>query len=140
MRPGSATLNGTSITVNGSRKRSSDTLDPFEPPPPPPHLRKPASFDGVSEDLLSAGSPNGHHPNGNGAANASQYPSNGRSNSMDHSGSPTTVRRDSANGRKRYADDQALSEDDNTPKRRQADDTKTKLKKRQLAKVAAAYR
>ncbi|KAL8760935.1 MAG: hypothetical protein Q9184_002903 [Pyrenodesmia sp. 2 TL-2023] len=140
VKPSSATLNGTSTAVNGSRKRSSDTLDPFDPPPPPPHLRKPASFDGVSEDLLSTGSPNGHHLNGNGAANASQYPSNGRSDSTDHSGSPTAVRRDSANGRKRYADDQALSEEDNTPKRRQADDTKTKLKKRQQAKVATAYR
>ncbi len=127
VRPGGATLDGTTSAANGSGKRPADTLDPFEPPPPPPQLGKPASFDGVSEDL------NGHHANGNGTAN-------GRSSSMDHSGSPSTLRHDSANGRKRYADDEALSEEDNTPKRRQADDTKSKLKKRQQAKVAAAYR
>ncbi|KAL8906982.1 MAG: hypothetical protein Q9207_001668 [Kuettlingeria erythrocarpa] len=130
IRPGGSTFDGTTPAANGSGTRPSETLDPFEPPPPPPHLGKPASFDGVSEDL------NGHHPNGNGTANFS----NGRSSSMDHSGSPSTLRHDSATGRKKYADDQALSEEDNTPKRRQADDTKSKLKKRQQAKVAAAYR
>ncbi|KAL8690780.1 MAG: hypothetical protein Q9218_003854 [Villophora microphyllina] len=97
--------------------------DPFAPPPPPPpaRLRKPASFDGVSERPLSADSTNGH-VNGNSIEGAHHSKSN-----------------DTANGRKRDNDERDLSAEDNTPKRRQVDDTVSKLRKRQ-PKVAAAYR
>lgn len=77
---------------------------------------------------------------GNGVSGSGHGLSNGRSCSNEHSASPTQVRHNTANGRKGDQDEQALSEEDNTPKRRQADDTKTKLKRRQQPKIAAAYR
>ncbi|KAI4205363.1 MAG: hypothetical protein LQ350_000404 [Teloschistes chrysophthalmus] len=111
--------------------------DPFAPPPPPPpplaRLRKLSSFDGVNERPLSADSSNGH-VNGNGIDGTHHSKGNGRSYSHDHSTPPNAT-----NGRKRGYDEEALSEEDNTPKRRQADDTASKLKKRQ-PRVAAAYR
>ncbi|KAI4286388.1 MAG: hypothetical protein L6R35_004355 [Caloplaca aegaea] len=134
-RPGATASDTSSTTPGKSTKRPAKvSLDPFEPPPPPAHLRKAASYDGANEDGLTAGSLNGH-VNGNSHSNG-----NGRSYSNDDSVSPTRVRSDAINGRKRDYDHGALSEDDNTPKRRQADDTKSKLKKRSQPKVAAAYR
>ncbi|KAL8737086.1 MAG: hypothetical protein Q9181_002042 [Wetmoreana brouardii] len=112
-------------------------LDPFELPPPPAHLRKPTSFDGASELPLAAGSPNGQL-NGDGYAGSHHDNTDGRSYLQDHSASPTRLRSDAVNGHKREYDQQLLSDEDNTPKRRQVDDTKSKLKKRQ-PKVAAAY-
>ncbi|KAL8719272.1 MAG: hypothetical protein Q9225_003702 [Loekoesia sp. 1 TL-2023] len=127
VRPGSTIISGGTAsepTANGRQDRdghsSLATLDPFEPPPPPAHLQKPASYDGTCEDPLSAGSPNGH-PHGNGF-----FDPHHRNGS------------DAANGRKRDHDQQVVSDEDHTPKRRQVDDTKSKLKKRQ-PKVAAAY-
>lgn len=117
---------------------SLDTSDPFEPPPPPAHLRKPSSFDGANEDLMSAGAPNGH-VNENGLLDSHDANGNGRSYSNGHSASPNQLRSDAASRRKREYDQQAISDEDNTPKRRQVDDTKSKLKKRQPV-VAAAYR
>ena len=116
------------------------TLDPFEPPPPPPpaQLRKPASYDGVSEEALLAGSPNGN-ANASGCFESHHRSGSGRSYSNGHASSPTQFRSDAANGRKRDYDQQVVSDEDHTPKRRQVDDTKFKLKKRQ-PKVAAAYR
>lgn len=87
---------------------------------------------------MTAGSPNGHL-NGNGVVGSHHSNSNGRSYSQDHSTSPTRLRSDTMNGRKREHDQQAVSDEDNTPKRRQVDDTRSKLRKRQ-PKVAAAYR
>ncbi|KAI4254574.1 MAG: hypothetical protein LQ352_003013 [Teloschistes flavicans] len=111
--------------------------DPFAPPPPPPpplaRLRKLSSFDGVNERPASADSSNGH-VNGNGTEGAHHSKGNGRSYSHDHSTPPHAT-----NGRKRDHDEQDLSAEDNTPKRRQVDDTASKLKKRQ-PRVAAAYR
>ncbi|KAL9596467.1 MAG: hypothetical protein Q9219_005773 [cf. Caloplaca sp. 3 TL-2023] len=118
--------------------RSAPISDPFEPPPPPAHLRKPASYDGTVEEPVLAGSPNGCS-NGNGISGTNHRNGIGRSFSNGHSASPTRVRSDAANGRKRDHDEKAMSDEDNTPKRRQVDDTKSKLKKRQ-PQVAAAYR
>lgn len=109
-------------------------MDPFEPPPPPAQIRKAASYDGADDDPLVARASNGH-ANENGRSH-----SNSRSYSNDYSGSPSRVRSDAMNGRKRDYEQGAMSEEDNTPKRRQADDTKSKLKKRGQPKVAAAYR
>ncbi|KAL8653044.1 MAG: hypothetical protein Q9210_002332 [Variospora velana] len=132
--PSATAPDASSTTPGKSTKRPAKaSLDPFEPPPPPAHLRKAASYDGANEDGLAAGSLNGH-VNGNSHSNG-----NGRSYSNDHPASPTRVRSDAINGRKRDHDHGVLSEDDNTPKRRQADDTKSKLKKRAQPKVAAAY-
>ncbi|KAL8811236.1 MAG: hypothetical protein Q9223_003348 [Gallowayella weberi] len=111
-----------------------DPSDPFEPPLPA-HLRKPASYDGAADSSFPAGSPNGQI-NGNGVCGVNGSMSNGRSNSNEQSTSPSRRRSDAANGRKREPD---MSDEDNTPKRRQIDDTKCKLKKRQT-KIVAAYR
>ncbi|KAL8730691.1 MAG: hypothetical protein Q9166_003883 [cf. Caloplaca sp. 2 TL-2023] len=118
---------------DGGQHPSYDLSDPFEPPPPPAHHRKPSSYDGAADGALPAGSPNGQ-VHGNGVSGP--HGSIGRSCSNEQSASPTRRRSDAVNGRKR---EQALSDEDNTPKRRQVDDTKFKLKKRQ-PKVAAAYR
>ncbi|KAL9054118.1 MAG: hypothetical protein Q9206_003672 [Seirophora lacunosa] len=125
-----------SATAPGeSKKRSAKaSLDPFEPPPPPAQIRKAASYDGADDDLSVARASNGH-ANENGRSH-----SNSRSYSNDFSGSPSRVQSDAINGRKRDYEQGAMSEEDNTPKRRQADDTKSKLKKRGQPKVAAAYR
>lgn len=112
-----------------------DLSDPFEPPPLPAHLRKPASYDGAADGAMPTGSPNGQ-VNGHGTSGVNGNISNGRSCSNEQSASPRRRRSDAANGRKREAE---LSDEDNTPKRRQVDDTKCRLKKRQT-KVAAAYR
>lgn len=142
-RPGSNAITG-STSINSScthpgeaPKTSLDMSDPFEPPPPPAHLRKPTSYDGVNEDTASAGASNGH-VNGNGHLESHDSNSNCRSYSNNHSASPNQLRSDAANRRKRDYDQQAISDEDNTPKRRQVDDTKSKLKKRQPV-VAAAY-
>lgn len=145
VRPGSTIISGGTAsepTASGRQDcnghSSLATLDPFEPPPPPAHLQKPASYDGTGEDPLSAGSPNGY-PNGNGFFDSHHRNGSGRSYSNSHSCSPIQLRSDAANGRKRDHDQQVVSDEDHTPKRRQVDDTKSKLKKRQ-PKVAAAYR
>ncbi|KAI4182202.1 MAG: hypothetical protein L6R41_006127 [Letrouitia leprolyta] len=144
-RPGSNAITGI-ISSDSIRNHSGDfpkrfsidTSDPFEPPPPPAHLRKPTSYDGINEDSTSTGAPNGH-TNGNGLLESHDSNSNGKSYSNGHSASPNQVRSDAASRRKRDYDQQAISDEDNTPKRRQADDTKSRLKKRQPV-VAAAYR
>ncbi|KAI4170058.1 MAG: hypothetical protein LQ343_005198 [Gyalolechia ehrenbergii] len=144
-RPGSGTLSASTPlefmpthSALPQNRPSLDTSDPFEPPPPPAHLRKPSSFDGANEDLMSAGAPNGH-VNENGLLDSHDANGNGRSYSNGHSASPNQLRSDAASRRKREYDQQAISDEDNTPKRRQVDDTKSKLKKRQPV-VAAAYR
>ncbi|KAL9025877.1 MAG: hypothetical protein Q9196_005375 [Gyalolechia fulgens] len=144
-RPGSSTLPGSTPlesmpthSTDAQEHPSLDPSDPFEPPPPPAHLRKPRFYDGANEDRLSAGAPNGH-VNGNGILESNDGNGNGRSHSNGHSASPTQVRFDAASRRKREYSQQAISDEDNTPKRRQVDDTKSKVKKRQPV-VAAAYR
>ncbi|KAL8753226.1 MAG: hypothetical protein Q9199_005195 [Rusavskia elegans] len=122
---------------NGQNHVSYDSSDPFEPPPPPAHLRKLSSYDGAADGLQPAGSPNGQ-VNGNGVSVSHGSNGNGRSYSNGQSGSPSRRRSDAVNGCKREPEE-VLSDEDNTPKRRQADDTKSKLRKRQ-PKVAAAYR
>lgn len=122
---------------NGQNHVSYDLSDPFEPPPPPAHLRKLSSYDGAADGLQPAGSPNGQ-VNGNGISVSHGSNGNGKSHSNGQSGSPSRRRSDAVNGCKREPEE-ALSDEDNTPKRRQADDTKSKLRKRQ-PKVAAAYR
>ncbi|KAL9008216.1 MAG: hypothetical protein Q9173_006637 [Seirophora scorigena] len=134
-RAGTTAPDALATAPRESKKRSAKaSLDPFEPPPLPAHLRKAASYDGADDDSLVARSSNGH-ANENGRSS-----SNSRSYSNDYSASPSRVRSDAMNGRKRDYEQGALSEEDNTPKRRQADDTKSKLKKRGQPKVAAAYR
>ncbi|KAL8673952.1 MAG: hypothetical protein Q9168_001647 [Polycauliona sp. 1 TL-2023] len=126
-------------TVNGHERNgvTYDASDPFEPPPPPAHLRKPSSFDGAADGFQAIGSPNGQ-VHGNGVFVVPGGKGNGRSYSNGQSGSPSRRRSDEVSGRKRVPED-ALSDEDNTPKRRQADDLRSKLKKRQ-PQVAAAYR
>ncbi|KAL8678197.1 MAG: hypothetical protein Q9186_005414, partial [Xanthomendoza sp. 1 TL-2023] len=111
-----------------------DSSDPFEPPRGPAHVRKPESYDGAADGTSFAGSPNGQ-VNGKSKCGVNGSMSNGRSYSDEQSASPSRRRSDAAKGRKREPE---LSDEDNTPKRRQVDDTKCKLKKRQT-KVAAAY-
>ncbi|KAL8965137.1 MAG: hypothetical protein Q9183_004009 [Haloplaca sp. 2 TL-2023] len=130
----------TAFTRNGMQGNSHAGLpDPFEPPPPPPsaRLHRPASFDGPGERPSTAGSPNGCL-NGDGVHGSQSSNGNGRSYSQDHVNSPSRLRSE-MDGRKRESDQPDLSDDDNTPKRRQMDDTKSKLRKRQPT-VAAAYR
>ncbi|KAL8657343.1 MAG: hypothetical protein Q9226_002017 [Calogaya cf. arnoldii] len=139
---GSASITGDmaqAFTANGNRQNHVpyDASDPFEPPPPPAHLRKLSSYDGAADGLISAGIPNGQ-VNGNGHSFSHGSNGNGRSLSNGQSGSPSRRRSDAVNGFKREPEE-ALSDEDNTPKRRQVDDTKSKLKKR-APKVAAAYR
>ncbi|KAL8800828.1 MAG: hypothetical protein Q9182_004888 [Xanthomendoza sp. 2 TL-2023] len=129
--PPASTTNGHDDT---KQHLAYDSSDPFEPPPPA-HVRKPASYDGAADGTFSAGSPNGQ-VNRNGVCGVNGSMSNGRSYSNEQSASPSRRRSDAMNGRKREPE---LSDEDNTPKRRQVDDTKCKLKKRQT-KVAAAYR
>ncbi|KAL8941242.1 MAG: hypothetical protein Q9216_002375 [Gyalolechia sp. 2 TL-2023] len=140
-RPDSSALAGSappeSMPTRSETHHPSDTSDPFEPPPPPVHLHKPTSYDGANEGLTSGGAPNGH-VNGNGLFELHDRNIRGRSYSNAHSASPNQLRADAANRRKREYDQQAISDEDNTPKRRQVDDTKSKLKKRQPV-VAAAY-
>lgn len=122
---------------NGSNHVPYDSSDPFEPPPPPAHLRKLSSYDGAADGGEPLGSPDGQ-VDGN---RISVFTGNNdiiRSHSNGQSGSPSRRRSDAANGRKREPEE-ALSDENNTPKRRQADDTKSRLKKRQ-PKIAAAYR
>ncbi|KAL8784838.1 MAG: hypothetical protein Q9213_003742 [Squamulea squamosa] len=142
MKPSSSSVTGDLAHTpmpNGSGRdhMSYDMADPFEPPPPPGHLRKLSSYDGAADSPLPAGSLN-EQINGNGVSGLHGSNGNGRSYSIGQSDSPNRRRSDAANGRKRDPE-QVLSDEDNTPKRRQADDTKSKLKKRQ-PKVAAAYR
>ncbi|KAL8772677.1 MAG: hypothetical protein Q9209_002338 [Squamulea sp. 1 TL-2023] len=142
MKPGSSSIIGHlahTSTANGSGQDhvSYDMSDPFEPPPPPGHLRKLSSYDGAADCPLLAGSANGQ-VNGIGMSGLHGSNGNGRSYSNGQSDSPNRRRSDAANGRKREPE-QVLSDEDNTPKRRQADDTKSKLRKRQ-PRVAAAYR
>ncbi|KAL8872757.1 MAG: hypothetical protein Q9174_001664 [Haloplaca sp. 1 TL-2023] len=130
----------TTFTGNGMQGTLHHGLpDPFEPPPPPPsaRLHRPASYDGAGERPLTAGSPNGCL-NGDGVYGSQNGNGNGRSHSQDHANSPSRLRSET-NGRKSLSEQQDLSDDDNTPKRRQVDDTKSKLRKRQPT-VAAAYR
>ncbi|KAL8953153.1 MAG: hypothetical protein Q9222_000974 [Ikaeria aurantiellina] len=124
--------------ANGGDGLSTDALDPFEPPPLPAHLPKPASYDGACEGPLPSGSPNGH-VDGKTTTNTHHINGYGKRSSSDQSTSPIRLRTVNANGRKRDHEQPVLSDEDNTPKRRQVDDTKSKLKKRQ-PKVAAAYR
>lgn len=56
-----------------------------------------------------------------------------------HSTSPSKIRSDRSNTRKREYDQRDSSEESETPGRRQADDVTPKLKRRQ-PKVAEAYR
>ncbi|KAI4227713.1 MAG: hypothetical protein L6R36_002200 [Xanthoria steineri] len=139
---GNGSITGDTVqasTSNGDGRNhvTYDLSDPFEPPPPPAHLRKPSSYDGAADVLQPAGSPNGQI-SGDGISISHGSISNGRSYSNEQSGSPSRRRSDAVNGYKREPD-AALSDENNTPKRRQADDTKSKLRKRQ-PKVAAAYR
>ncbi|KAL8880369.1 MAG: hypothetical protein Q9198_002204 [Flavoplaca austrocitrina] len=122
---------------NGSSHVSYDSSDPFEPPPPPAHLRKLSSYDGAADGGEPLGSPNGQ-VDGNRVSVSTGNDDIIGSYSNGQSGSPSRRRSDAVNGCKREPEE-ALSDENNTPKRRQADDTKSKLKKRQ-PKVAAAYR
>ncbi|KAL8712950.1 MAG: hypothetical protein Q9220_002808 [cf. Caloplaca sp. 1 TL-2023] len=139
-RPGSNLIDGLTLNsgTNGRHGLSADASDPFEPPPLPAHLRRPASYDGTCEGSLPAGSPK-DHVNGKTMTDSHHVNGNGRASSNDQLLSPTRLRTVTANGRKRDHDLPILSDEDNTPKRRQVDDTKSKLKKRQ-PKVAAVYR
>ncbi|KAL8862191.1 MAG: hypothetical protein Q9178_001647 [Gyalolechia marmorata] len=127
---------GPKANGHGQHHASYDSSDPFEPPPPA-LVRKLSSYDGAADCPLPAGSPKGH-VNGNGVSGVHNSNGNGKSDSNEHLDTPSRRRSDAVNGRKREPE-QALSDEDNTPKRRQADDTKAKLRKRQ-PKVAAAYR
>ena len=71
-----------------------------------------------------------HLENGNGY---------GRSANEGNSISPTKLRSERSNGRKREYDNRESSDESETPGRRQADDVTPKLKRRQ-PKVAEAYR
>ncbi|KAL8844743.1 MAG: hypothetical protein Q9176_000843 [Flavoplaca citrina] len=122
---------------NGSSHVSYDSSDPFEPPPPPAHLRKLSSYDGAADGGEPLGSPNGQ-VDGNRVSVSTGNNDIIGSYSNGQSGSPSRRRSDAVNGCKREPEE-ALSDENNTPKRRQADDTKSRLKKRQ-PKVAAAYR
>ena len=122
---------------NGSSHVSYDSSDPFEPPPPPAHLRKLSSYDGAADGGEPLGSPNGQ-VDGNRVSVSTGNNDIIGSYSNGQSGSPSRRRSDAVNGCKREPEE-ALSDENNTPKRRQADDTKSKVKKRQ-PKVAAAYR
>lgn len=68
--------------------------------------------------------------NGNGYG---RYPADGQSQS------PIKIRSERSVGRKREYDNRDSSDEDETPRRRQADDVTPKLKRRQ-PKVDAAYR
>lgn len=111
----------------------------FEPPPPPPPPVQKCSFpERTMNSPLFTG--NGHGDNqshtDHQAENRNGY---GRFTTPGHSMSPTRVRSERANGRKREYDNRESSDESETPGRRQADDVTPKLKRRQ-PKVAEAYR
>ena len=113
-------------------------IDPFEPPPPPPKLQRPHSFDGVNDGPLSAGSANGNS-NSYSISRGGHLNGNAKPSANGQIASPSQIRSEKANGRKRDYEHRGSSDEDDAPKRRQADDVTPKLKKRQ-PKVAAAYR
>lgn len=126
----------TSRTVNGAAERPYSPQ--FEQPPPPPPVQKPSFSEGVGIRPMSAGQNLGNHP-----LFAEPQLENGTSyvrQSIDGlSSSPTKMRSERSNGRKREYDHRDSSDESETLGRRQADDVTPKLKRRQ-PKVAEAYR
>lgn len=121
--------------------RSAEEFYPkrFEPPPPPPPppTRKMSST-GISHSPVSAGSYQGTHSSFQ-DHNLVSGTTNNRHTLDGHSTSPSKIRSDRLNARKREYDQRDSSEESETHGRRQADDVTPKLKRRQ-PKVAEAYR
>lgn len=121
--------------------RSADDFYPnrydLPPPPPPPPARKLSSAD-ASHSPVSVGPNSNNHsslydPNTASSTNHDKY-------TLDvHSTSPSKLRSERLNPRKREYDQRDSSEESEAPGRRQADDVTPKHKKRQ-PKVAEAYR
>lgn len=88
-----------------------------------------------AEQQFENGNGNGNgNMNGNGNGHG-RYPTDGHT----HAQSPVKIRSERSVGRKREYDNRDSSDEDDTPRRRQADDVTPKLKRRQ-PKVDAAYR
>ena len=105
---------------------------PPPPPPPPMPFREQSYPDGKYGSPLSAGLTNGvDHSNGGNGTGYFSSPTDGQGPS------PIELRSEKSLSRKRHRE--SLSDEEDTPKRRQEDDFTPKLKKRQ-PKVAPAYR
>lgn len=124
-------------TIHGSPERTYP-LQYEQPPPPPPPVHKPSFSEGIGIRPLSAGQNLGNHPLF--AEHNSEIDTNHHRQSTDGlSSSPSKIRSERFNGRKREYDHRGSSDENETPGRRQVDDVTPKLKRRQ-PKVAEAYR
>jgi hypothetical protein len=127
----------TGQTIHGSTERTYP-LQYEQPPPPPPLVQKPLFSEGIGIRPLSAGQNLGNHPlfadhNSEISASHNRQAADGVSSS------PSKIRSERYNGRKREYDHRDSSDENETPGRRQVDDVTPKLKRRQ-PKVAEAYR
>ena len=129
-----------------SRRRSeqpgNQRFQHLPPPPPPPPARRPSVYDGPIGSPLSPESihvnaggsrPDSHMQNGNGAS-YHQYPPD------DYNTAPVRLRTERSYSHKReYGNREESPDEDETIRRRQADDVTPKRKRRQ-PKVADAYK